>query len=198
MTKKRRKELNRIKAFIRKAEKRGYTFDDNFKQSINTKTTRALQMLTPRRLYESAMFSIGGELVSGLRGRAIERERAAAKGVLTRKAKKENKNIEPPKMNDLVYQNVMELINSYPSSIGAEYLRNLLKSEIRTYGLNKVISGMTAIGEDFVKRAAEIIHYEGDSFRIHDALVTFSDIIRAGVKMTEEESKEINNVVESL
>lgn len=198
MTKKRRKELNRVKAFIRKAEKRGYTFDDNFKQSINTKTIRALQMLTPRRLYESAMYRIGSELVPGMRGRAIERERAAAKGVLTRKAKKENKSIEPPKINDLVYQNVINLINSYPSSIGAEYLRNLLKSEIKKYGLDKVIAGISAIGEDFVKRAAEIIHYEGDSFRIHDALVTFSDIIRAGVKMTDQESIEINNVVESL
>ena len=197
MTKKRKQQLSRVKSFIRRAEKRGYIFDDDFKQSIDKKTTRALQMLTPRRLYEKATFTIGFEQVPGMRGRAIERQRAAVKGTLTRLAKKKGE-LEPPKMYDLVYQNVMELINSYPSSVGAEYLRNLLKSEIKTYGYDNVIAGMNAINEDFVKRAAEIIHYEGDALRIHDALVTFSDVIRAGVKMSKEENKFLTNVVEQV
>lgn len=197
MTKKRKQELKRVRTFIRRAEKRGYSFDAEFKKSITTKSTRALQMLTPRRLYEKAVFNIGTEQVPGMRGRQIERERAAIKGAMTRASRKGAES-QPPQILDLVYQNVIDLINSYPSSLGAEYLRNLLKSEIKTYGFEKVISAMNEIGEDIIKRAAEIIHYEGDSYRIHDALVTFSDIIRAGVKMTEEESKEINNVVESL
>ena len=197
MTRKRRKELNRVRSFIRRAEKRGYIFDETFKAAISNKTTRALQMLTPRKLYEAAQFTIGEELVPGLRGRQIERERAAKLGAMTRRTKK-GKESEPPRILDIVYQNVIDLINSYPASVGAEYLRNLLNSEIKTYGFDRVISAMNDIGEDFIKRAAEIIHYEGDSYRIHDALVTFSDVIRSGVKMTKDESKEISAVVESL
>lgn len=197
MTKKRKKELSRIRSFIRRAEKRGYVFDEQFKKDLAAKTTRALQYLTPRKLYENASYQIGSVQVPGLRGRQIEREKAAIKGVATKKVKAELK-AEPPQMVDLVYQNVVDLINSYPSSASAEYLNNLLKSEIKTYGLDKVIAGMMAIKEDFVKRAAEIIYYEGDSMRIHDALVTFSDLIRAGVKMTKEESKEISAVTDAL
>lgn len=197
MTKKRKKELNRVHSFIRRAEKRGYYFSEEFKSEIANKTTRALQFLTPRKLYENATFELGSVMVPGLRGRQIERERAAIKGVETRKAIKEGK-LTPPKVNDLVYQNIIELINTYPSSESATYLNNLLKSEIKTYGYDKVVSGINAIDEDFVKRASEIIFYEGDSLRIHDALVTFSELIRSGVKMTKEESKEISIVSESL
>ena len=57
---------------------------------------------------------------------------------------------------------------------------------------------MNAMKEDFIKRAAEIIYYEGDAIRIHDALVSFSDIIRSGVKMTKDESKYISSVIDSL
>ena len=198
MTKKRKKELSRVRSFIRRAEKRGYIFDEQFKQDLTSKTTRALQFLTPRKLYEKASYQIGSVQVLGLRGRQLEREKAALKGVATKRTNKIKGEAEPPQMIDLVYQNVVDLINSYPSSASVEYLDNLLKSEIRTYGLDKVIAGMIAIKEDFVKRAAEIIYYEGDSMRIHDALVTFSDLIRAGVKMSKEESKEISVVTDSL
>ena len=197
MTKKKKKELARVRSFIRRAEKRGYIFDESFKASLSTKTTRALQMLTPRRLYERSQYTIGSELVSGMRGRQIERERAAKLGAMTRRLRK-GKESEPPRVLDIVYQNVIDLINSYPASVGAEYLRNLLNSEIKTYGFDRVISAMNDIGEDFIKRAAEIIHYEGDSYRIHDALVTFSDVIRSGVKMSKDESKELSAVTESL
>ena len=60
MTAKQKKELQRVKNFIRKAEKRGYTFDSEFKKSLNKKSTRALQNLTPRKLYEQATYDIGG------------------------------------------------------------------------------------------------------------------------------------------
>lgn len=197
MTKKRKQQLSRVKSFIRRAEKRGYVFDDDFKQSIGNKTTRALQFLTPRKLYEKATYTIGTVQVSGLRGRALERQRAAIKGVLTRK-RKSKKEITPPTIEYIVYQNVMDLINLYPTSESAEYLKNLFKSEIKRYGLDKVVAGMLAIKEDFVKRAHEIVFYEGDSMRIHDALVTFSELIRAGVRMTEDESKELSKVSDTL
>ena len=195
MTKKRKQQLSRIKSFIRRAEKRGYVFDDDFKQSINEKTTRALQFLTPRKLYEKATFTIGSQQVPGLRGRAIERERAARKGVKTRK-EKQGEYI--PHINNLIYWNIIELINTYPTSPAAEYLKNLLKSEIDNYGYDVVISSLAEIGEDFIKRANDILHYQGDSMMIHDSLVTFSEILRSGEKMSKQERKELNNVSEIL
>lgn len=198
MTKKRRKELARVRRFISRAEKRGYTFSKEFKASISEKTTRSLQYLTPRRLYEQAEYQLGSVTVPGLRGRAIERERAAVKGALTRAAKKKAKNIPLPDFNNLVYQNVMELINSYPSSQAADYLSNLLKSEVAQYGLDRVIAGMNAMDEDFVKRAEEILFYEGDSLRIHDALKSFADLILTGIRRTKDEAVAFNEVMESL
>ena len=199
MTKKRRKELARVRRFISRAEKRGYIFSKEFKASISEKTTRSLQYLTPRRLYEQAEYKIDSVTVPGLRGRAIEREKAAVKGDLTRASKKKQvKNIPLPDFNNLVYQNVMDLINSYPSSQAADYLSNLLKSEVAQYGLDRVIAGMNAMDEDFVKRAEEILFDEGDSMRIHDALKSFADLILTGVRRTKDEAVAFNEVMESL
>lgn len=198
MTKKRRKELARVRRFISRAEKRGYIFSKEFKSSISEKTTRSLQYLTPRKLYEQAEYQLDSVTVPGLRGRAIERERAAVKGALTRAARKQGKNIPLPDFNDLVYQNVMGLINSYPSSQAADYLSNLLKSEVAQYGLDRVIAGMNAMDEDYVKRAEEILFYEGDSMRIHDALKSFADLILTGIRRTKDEAVAFNEVMESL
>ena len=79
-----------------------------------------------------------------------------------------------------------------------EYLKNLLKSEINNYGYDAVISSLAEIGEDFIKRANDILHYQGDSVMIHDSLVTFSEILRSGEKMSKQERKELNNVSETL
>lgn len=197
MTKKRRKELDRVRKFIRRAEKRGYIFPEELKAGLTSKTTRALQYLTPRKLYESAEFQLDSVTVPGMRGRAIERERAAVKAAVTRASRK--KEVAPlPMLNDLVYQNVIDLINSYPSSQAADYLRNLLNSEISQYGLDRVIAGMNAMNEDFVKRAEEILFYEGDSMRIHDALKSFADTITAGVRRTKDEAIAFNEVSEAL
>lgn len=197
MTKKRRKELKRVREFIRRAEKRGYIFPEEIKAGLTSKTTRALQYLTPRKLYESAEFLLGTVTVPGMRGRAIERERAAVKGALTRASRKKEVALLPM-LNDLVYQNVIDLINTYPSSQAADYLRNLLNSEISQYGLDRVIAGMNAMDEDFVKRAEEILFYEGDSMRIHDALKSFADTIIAGVRRTKDEAIAFNEVSETL
>lgn len=219
MTQKRRKELRRVKQFIRRAEKRGYTFSKEFIKSIENKTTRALQLLTPRRLYEQSEYSIGTKKVSGLRGRQIERERASVKGSITKKYGKVARGIEGELLaqalinrqkekyeatelknfeaGNLIYQNIIDLIDSYPSSEGAKYLSNLLKSEINTYGVEKVILALGDVNEDLIRTAQEIIYYERNSTQIHASLRDLSYAIR-GSMLTQEESRELNGTLEVI
>lgn len=197
MTKKRRKELDRLRKFITRAEKRGYVFPEGFRETLKGKTTRALQMLTPRRLYEIAQYKIAEQvLVKGLRGRQIERAAASRKAVETRRRKAEEKIL--PRIDELVYQGVIDLIETYPSSEAYGYLKNLFDSEIKKYGRDAVIRSMNAAKEDWIKKAHEILFYNGDSWAIHEALKSFADIINAGVIPTKDEAIEYNKVAESL
>ena len=208
-TTKRAKELKRVKQFIRRAEKRGYIFTAEFKQSIEGKTTRGLQFLTPRRLYEQAQYEVlPGEYVGGLQGRWREREESARKARETRERKKREREqppltppeppVEAPPISDIVYRRVLALIDEYPSRDGAQYLQNLLDSEIRTYGESLVIQGMAAAGESLIKLAEEIVYYELNSWQLHEALQAFSQIIRGGIALTKKESKELNETMEAI
>lgn len=83
------RERNRIKRFIREAEKRGYRFSDfsipDKPKKITEASVRRLQKYNPKYLYEKATFlePDTGEIVSGQRGRQIERKRAALKAQIT-------------------------------------------------------------------------------------------------------------------
>lgn len=83
------RERNRIKRFIREAEKRGYRFSDfsipDKPKKITEASVRRLQKYNPKYLYEKATFlePHTGEIVSGQRGRQIERKRAALKAQMT-------------------------------------------------------------------------------------------------------------------
>ena len=208
-TTKRAKELKRVKQFIRRAEKRGYIFSQEFKQSIEKKTTRGLQLLTPRRLYEQAKYEVlPGEYVGGLQGRWREREEAARKAKETRERKKREREKPPipppelsgeaPAISDIIYRRVLALIDEYPSRDGAQYLQNLLDSEIRTYGESLVIQGMAAAGENLIRLAEEIVYYELNSWQLHEALQAFSQIIRGGIALTKQESKDLNETMEAI
>lgn len=200
ITAKRKKELRRVKQFIRRAEKRGYRFSDSFKSSIGSKTTRALQSLTPRKLYDLAEYEvIPGEFIPGRYGRYREREESARKAKQTRQRKKEGQQSEYiPSVNDIIYKNVLATIDEYPNSDGAQYLTNLLNSEIKNYGLEAVIAGMAAAGDHIVKLAQEIVYYELNSQQLHEALQAFSQIIRGGIVLSKQESMALNEVLENL
>lgn len=219
MTTKRRKELDRIRHLIRRAEKRGYTFSEELKTSLTTRHTRSLQSLTPEKLYKQATFKIGSRQVTGLEGRAIERKRSYLKGQLRRKYGEISRTIEGELLSqalqdsmgavfplpdsqefyegELIYNNIMDIIESYPSSEGAKYLSNLLKSEIGTYGMGRVLAGLASVDEDLVRQAQEIIYYEKNSTQIHAALRDFSLALR-GAMLTKEESKELNETLEVM
>ena len=89
------RHLRRIRQQIRRMEKRGYIFDEEFKNSLKYRSARSLAQIKTEGLYKRAKIKIPdletGEvtLVSGIEGRAFERSQAALKGAATRKARSE-------------------------------------------------------------------------------------------------------------
>lgn len=90
------KERARLRSFVRRAEKRGYSFPDTVIPSIPKRKTessiRKLKKLTKDVLYSKATYggeATFGEKVSGKEGLKLERKLRAKKASETRKANKE-------------------------------------------------------------------------------------------------------------
>lgn len=113
-----RKERNRIQRFIKRAEKRGYVFENNILPKIPKRITKSsvarLKKLKPEVLYRKALYggkSTQGEIVTGLEGRKAERSQQAKKSQKTRKANRQAeqrfftstpKTVYPPKSNIVI------------------------------------------------------------------------------------------------
>lgn len=90
-----KKELNRIKRFVRNARKRGYEFDDNVlpkqPKRVTRKKLEEIKNIKPSNLYDKAVYrdEISNEVFTGQQGRRIERYRASLKAKKTREKNKE-------------------------------------------------------------------------------------------------------------
>lgn len=89
------KELKRIRQFIRRAEKRGYKFEDNIipkkPKKITQGSVRKLKKINPDYLYKKSVYggeATQGEIVTGLAGRKAERKLSAKRASYTRKINK--------------------------------------------------------------------------------------------------------------
>ena len=95
-----KKELNRIKRFVRNARKRGYEFDDNVlpkqPKRVTRKKLEEIKSIKPSNLYDKAVYydEITHETFTGQEGRRIERYRASLKA---KKTREENKRIRTKK-----------------------------------------------------------------------------------------------------
>lgn len=112
-----KKEIKRIKRFIKRAEKRGYSF--SFKEPhppkrIRKESVERLKKITPEKLYASSMYrglySDFREL-GGLEARKRERSASAKKGAETRKRKKEQ---EKTPIFDFINE-IISMINELPN-----------------------------------------------------------------------------------
>lgn len=90
------KERDRVRSFVRRAEKRGYSFPESIVPSIPKRKTEAsirkLKKLTKELLYSKASYggeATSGEIVSGKEGLKLERQLRAKRATQTRKEKKE-------------------------------------------------------------------------------------------------------------
>ena len=100
-----KKELRRIKQFMARASKRGFIwFDDPIPKQpkkITTKSVDRLKRITPDTLYKKGNFidEETGEILSGTKGRNLEKKRAVEKAKESRKAK-QRKGKHPTKTKD--------------------------------------------------------------------------------------------------
>lgn len=85
------KQLKRIKQFIRRAEKRGFIFEEDVIPQKPKKVTKAsvrkLEKLTPEKLYKKSLYleESTGEIEEGQKRRKEERSQSAKKAAKTRK-----------------------------------------------------------------------------------------------------------------
>lgn len=121
------KQERRIKQFIRRAEKRGYMFEENIIPQKPTRYTKArvreLEKLTAKELYKHAVYGgaiTEGEEIPGELGKRAENIYRARKAAATRKANKEADRRfwthedaeehydELPKGGQTIYRNVLD------------------------------------------------------------------------------------------
>lgn len=175
------KERNRIKRFIRNAEKRGYVFEPNLipprPKTITAGSVRRLSKIRPAELYNKAyaISAVTGQPITVKQKKREIREEAARKAWETRRRKKDQEDYNRIKSNKewqqmfhaskLVWDKVQFMIANVgvQQSQSADLLNNLLNSQIEEYGADIVLYSVAQASEDFLATCEVIIKYHPDS-----------------------------------
>lgn len=175
------KERNRIKRFIRNAEKRGYVFEPNLipprPKTITSASIRRLSKIRPAQLYNKAyaISAVTGQPITVEQRKREIREEASRKAWETRRRKKDQADYKQIKSNKewqqmfhaskLVWDKVQAMIASVgvQQSESADLLNNLLKSQIKQYGAYIVLYSIAQASEDFLSTCEVIIKYHPNS-----------------------------------
>lgn len=175
------KERNRIKRFIRYAEKRGYVFEPNLipskPKTITSGSVRRLSKIRPSQLYKKAyaISAVTGQPITVEQRKREIREEAARKAWETRRRKKDEEDYNRIKTNKewqqmfhmsrLVWDKVQSMIVNVgvQQSESADMLNNLLNSEIEKYGADTVLYSIAQSSEDFLSTCEVIIKYHPSS-----------------------------------
>ena len=133
-----KKQVTRIKNFIRRATKRGYEFSDNVIPSMPKRVTKKsiekIKNIKPKDLYSKASYldKSTGEIVSGSTGRKIERNLSKQKAKETRK-NNNNKRHSNNNKNYITYETViMKNFYEYIKSFTSNKIRDSLFGMIKT------------------------------------------------------------------
>lgn len=171
------KERNRIRRFIRYAEKRGYVFEPNLippkPKTITSGSVRRLSKIRPAQLYNKAyaISAVTGQPITVEQRKREIREEASRKGWEARRRKKEQADYNRIKSNrewqqmfhasKLVWDKVQSMIASVgvQQSQSADLLNNLLNSQIEKYGSDIVLYSIAQSSEDFLSSCEVIIKY---------------------------------------
>lgn len=172
------KERNRVRSFVRRAEKRGYSFPESILPSIPKRKTEAsirkLKKITKEVLYSKAYYggeATSGEIVSGKEGLKLERQLRAKRATETRKENKEAEQrfwtstdgtktpvTDEPALayaeafNDLV-DKLKEIISTmdvyyYTSVTGKRVRRSPNVAEIANRALNEILATLDEVVAD--------------------------------------------------
>lgn len=175
------KERNRIKRFIRNAEKRGYVFDPNLippkPKTITSGSVRRLAKIRPAQLYNKAyaISAVTGQPITVEQRKREIREESSRKAWETRRRKKDQADYNQIKSNKewqqvfhaskLVWDKVQAMIANVgvQQSQSADMLNDLLNSEIKKYGADSVLYSIGQASEDFLSTCEVIIKYHPSS-----------------------------------
>ena len=133
-----KKQITRIKNFIRRATERGYEFSDNviptMPKRVTKKSIEKIKNIKPKDLYSKASYldKSTGEIVSGSTGRKIERNLSTQKAKETRK-NNNNKRHSNNNKNYITYETViMKNFYEYIKSFTSNKIRDSLFGMIKT------------------------------------------------------------------
>lgn len=175
------KERNRIKRFIRNAEKKGYVFEPNLippkPKTITSGSIRRLSKIRPAQLYNKAygISAVTGQPITVEQRKREIREEAAREGWETRRIKKDQESYDRFKSDKewqrmfhtskLVWDKVQSMIANVgvQQSESADLLNNLLNSQIEKYGTDIVLYSIAQASEDFLSTCEVIIKYHPNS-----------------------------------
>lgn len=208
------KERNRIKRFIRNAEKRGYVFEPNLiptkPKTITSGSIRRLSKIRPAELYKKAyaISAVTGQPITVEQRKREIREEASRKAWETRRRKKDQADYNRIKTNKewqkmfhaskLVWDKVQSMIANVgvQQSESADLLNNLLNSEIEKYGADTVMYSIAQASEDFLSTCEVIIKYHPSSAVSRTAVEHLYTLI-SGNLPSEAEQSEINKALDS-
>lgn len=175
------KQRNRIKRFIRYAEKRGYVFEPDLippkPKTITSGSIRRLSKIRPAQLYNKAyaISAVTGQPITVEQRKREIREEASRKAWEVRRRKKDQADYNRIKSNKewqqmfhasrLVWDKVQVMIANVgvQQSASADLLSNLLNSQIEQYGADIVLYSIAQASEDFLSTCEVIIKYNPDS-----------------------------------
>ena len=216
-TKKKRQQLKRIRQFISRAEKRGYSFDSEFKNQLTGFSTQKLKNLTPKKLYEKsqAISEETGKVITGTERRKEERKEVARKAQETRrrhKAEREQREYYDyaerdyseyeTSYEDTILKNIESLIRQYEDSdisvrrYGSSLLQQLLDEEISNYGRKAVALACENAPAQAIS-ASQIVIFASDQERKDMGIQELRNIITSGVIPTIEQSKQMGETMEA-
>lgn len=206
------KERNRIKRFIRNAEKRGYVFEPNLippkPKRVTSGSVRRLSKIRPAQLYKKAyaISAVTGQPITVEQRKREIRKEASRKAWETRRRKKDqmeyNRIMADKEWQErfhasrLVWDKVQSMIASVgiQQSQSADLLNNLLNSEIEKYGRDTVLYSISQASEDFLSTCEVIIKYHPNTEVSRTAVEHLYTLI-SGNKPSDEEQVEIDNAL---
>lgn len=173
-----RKQEQRIKQFIRRAEKRGYLFDYQLPAEPSRVTRRdvnRLKGIKPEYLYTQAIYikKETGEVFTGTERRAQERKESAAKAARTRQQKKNQGS--PPSRTDQILAWIESRISDYEEQYSTNRRWTKGHVDITHYGFdlrNFYRDAINDYGRDEIARR----------FEIHPEVKEYADVVFADSK----------------
>lgn len=174
-----KKQQDRIKRFIKRAEKRGYEFDKNvipqMPKRVTQKALKTITNLKPQQLYKQAEYvdRETGEYLSGVEGRKIERAIATQKAKETRERKKQStvdyylnpsdypSNYVHSSSDEVIVNSIYDELKSFPRNLTSPLIQ-LVKSLVHENGVNAVARMWKSVEEKFSECLARL-HYDSKS-----------------------------------